>query len=123
MIESVFEDSLSRANIEEAYQPAGTTLSRCIVVDHQLEPDLAKLLLEGMPAVENSDPSDDIANDEITVEFLKIGLSYECGLIKKRTIVVLFLHMLMTVWYIMWTLGDGRLSACWDTVTQLVALA
>ena len=40
-------------------------------------------------------PTNDIANDGITVEFPLKSLSYACGLVKELSTAILFLHMLL----------------------------
>ena len=100
---SVFADGLSKTSVNKAYQAARSIPSRGLVVNHQMEPLFAKRILEGRPPVENPVPTDDTGYDEITLVSLTSGLSYECDIVKKLVMVVLFLHTLLAVWYITWT--------------------
>lgn len=99
----VSTDGLSKVSVDKACKPAGSTHFRLIVLDHQMELDFTKPILQGRPAVEIRIPQMTSQTTRSTVEFLRSGLSYECGLVKKHAMVFLFLHMQITIWYIIWT--------------------
>ena len=70
--------------------------------------------------------SPDIAQQdlsELSVEFAIGGLSYRLSLIQKLALVVLFLHMTIAALHTFWTVGRGKSSAHWNSITEILLLA
>ena len=119
VIESVFVDGLSRYNIDRMYtrdgDPSHWTFSGYVKDD-----DFESRLLGNQDAVKKL--TQDAAN-KIEVNFAISGLSYRNTLAQKLAMGVLFLHMAVAVLHIMWTVGRGKSSASWDSLTEIVVLA
>ena len=121
VIGSVFADGLSRVNIEKMYKFEGRP-SQWILADLEKEEDLEHLLLQGKRALKKPDLAQEEVN-ELSVEFFISGLSYRHTLVQKLAMVGLFLHMAFATLHTVWTAGRGKLSGCWDSITEVVVLA
>lgn len=121
VVGSVFADGLSRVNIERMYKTQGSP-SQWTFADYDKEEDFDNLLLQGKRAVKNPNPSQKDVN-EISVEFSITGLSYRRNLVQNLAMVVLFLHIAVATLHTVWTVGRGKSSACWDSVTEILVLA
>ena len=121
VIGSVFADGLARVSMEKIYNIQGSP-SQWTLADYEKEKDFDNLILRGDRALKNPNSSQSQTN-EISVEFSISGLSYRRTLVQNLAMVVLFLHMAVATSHTIWTVGRGKSSACWDSITEILVLA
>ena len=121
IVASVFADGLSKVNIRKMYNNQGSP-SQWTLADFGKMEDFENLVLQGKPALKKlGSPQTD--GDELNVEFAIGGLSYRLTLTQYLAMLVLILHMLVAASHTIWTIGRGKSSACWDSITEIVVLA
>ena len=119
IIESVFVDGLSRYNIETMYSKQGDP-SQWSFAGYQRKKDFGLRLLRNHDALEDLSQH---SGNYIDVDFAVSGLNYQSSLAQQLAMVVLFLHVVVALLHTAWTVGRGRSSGCWDTLTEIVILA
>ena len=121
VIASVFADGISRVNLEKMFEAQGSP-SQWTLAGLEKEEDFETLLLQGKRALKNPYPAHKSPN-EISVEFSISGLSYRHTLAQKLAMIALFLHVAVAIFHTVWTVGRGKSSDCWDSVTEILVLA
>ena len=117
VIASIFVDGLSRAGVQQLFTNQGNP-SQWILSPYEEDPNFDNLMLRNKRALKYPPQ-----NDMFRVDFGISGLNYSMSLAQKLAMIVLFLHIALAAFHSVWLITRGKSSACWDSMTEIMAIA
>lgn len=118
---SVISDGLSRIGSHRIFNQQGP-VSQWSLGSYIRLPDFDNLILSSKDSLQA--PYNDPANLTTTIAKISIdGLNYQRSVANYLAMTVLLTHMLLVLFYAVWLAHKRRLSQCWDSIPELIALA